>query len=308
VFAKRLVRLVLAPGALPYALLVVVIGLIWMGVGGRASPGQSAAVPADEPRAGSAITYRGPPRPNAPLIGLKQAVSNARRFAGEPGLALEGGLQSDPRSARRTELYYLESLGPTRGEDFFKIDARTGEVIEATLRSRLTPATPPFGLGQADAERIAERYARERFYGFADLVLVERSSRPSENNVLHSFKWNQIAADSGAELPISVSIALSAGSGDVVWYLAQRDSLKIDVRPAIDRAQALEAAIFGTGGPDSRWDTGDPVAVRLQVLYDDDNRQQLVWSVTFRARQETSRPTLRVLVNARTGQLIAGPQ
>ena len=39
---------------------------------------------------------------------------------------------------------------------------------------------------------------------------------------------------------------------------------------------------------DQRWDLDQPASVRLQVLYDDDDQQQLVWSV-LRGRGRTGR-------------------
>jgi hypothetical protein len=240
------------------------------------------------------------------LIGLDRAIGSVRTFAAEPNLVLEGGLQTDATGARRIDFYYLEAVGHTRGEDFFKVDARSGEVIEATFRSRLAPTSPPIGLGAAEAEQAAGRFARDRFPGFEELRLVDRSGRLSENNVVHSFKWSRIAPESQAELPVSVSVAISSGSGEVVWYLAQREPLYVDPRPTIDRARAIRTAQGGIGRDDKRWET-NPSSVRLQVLYDEDDQQQLVWSVTFRGRQEGARPTLRLLINAHTGQLIAGP-
>lgn len=305
-FAKRLVRLLLAPGALAYTLLAFVVGLIWLGVGTPATPPtpRAAADPSEE---SSAVTYRGDVGEDAPLIAPQEAIESARRFAGEPGMMLEGGLQTDPSGTRRVDFYYLESLGPTRGEDFFKIDARTAEVIEATFRSRLAATNPPIDLGLEEAGQAASLFARQRFYGFDALSLVDRSSRAAERNVVHSFKWSEIAADSGAELPVSVSVAVSGGSGEVVWYLAQRDQLLVDVHPAIERARAIQVATRSLGSRDTRWDTTRPSAVRLQVMYDDDDQQQLVWSVTFRSRQQEARPTLRLLVNAHTGQILASP-
>ena len=176
----------------------------------------------------------------------------------------------------------------------------------ASSGGRLAPGSPPIGLGPSEAEQAAGRFAQERFVGFDELRLVERSSRVSESNVVHSFKWNQIAADSEAELPVSVSVAIASGSGEVVWYLAQREPLLVATRPTIDRARAIRTAARALGRSEARWDPS-PSSVRLQVLYDDDDQQQLVWSMTFRSRQEGSRPTLRLLVNAHTGELIAGP-
>ena len=303
-FTKRVVRLVLAPGALPYALLAFVLGLIWLGVG-RPAPG-GAPAPAVGPPSPTAPPVRPADDADAALIGLDRAIDSVRRFAGEPSMTLEGGLQRDATGARRVDFYYLESVGEVRGEDFFKVDAHTGEVIEATFRSRLAPTNPPIGLGPTEAEQAAGRFAREHFASFDELRLVDRSSRVSETNVIHSFKWSQIAADSEAELPVSVAVAISSGSGEVVWYLAQRDPLLVDPRPTVDRARAIQTAIGAIGRGETRWVTS-PSSVRLQVLYDEDDHQQLVWSITFRSRQEGPRPTLRLLVNAHSGELLVGP-
>jgi hypothetical protein len=308
VFAKRLLRLLLAPGLVSYALLIAVIALIWLGVGRTPSEGsisRGLTPSTSSADSASAITYRGEPEADAPPISLDQAVGNARRFVGEPDLELEGSLQSDPARERFSDFYYLESAGASRGEDFIKVDARTGEVLEATFRSRIEPSGPPIGLGLTEAEEAASRYAHARFYGFDTLELVDRSSRASAGNMVHSFKWSQVATDSGAELPVSVSVAMSSGSGEVIWYLAQRDQILVDVRPTVDRAQAIQTAASAVRARDPRWDSGNPAAVRLQVLYDEENQQQLVWSVTFNARQPSSRPTIRLLVDAHSGKLIA---
>jgi hypothetical protein len=308
VLVKRVVRLALAPGVLPYALLVGVIALIWATTGRLPLADVLEHRPAsDGGRSTSAITYRGGAGPGAAPITRDQAIGNVRRFAEEPDLQLDGGLQGLSPDGRGGEAFFLESTGPARGEDVFKVDARTGEVIEATMRSRLSPRHPPAGTGRHEAEQLAARFAEARFFGFGELSLVDGSSRASEQAILHSFKWSKLAEESGAELPVSVSAAVSSASGEVVWYLAQRDPVEVDVRPLVDRARAIQTATAGLGGREARWETEAPLAVRLQVLYDEQNQQQLVWSVTFRARQVDVRPSLRLLVNAHTGQLITGP-
>ena len=234
--------------------------------------------------------------------GLQGAIASVRQFTGDPTLTLEGRLRTEA-GGRGATYYYLESASPEQGEDVFKVDARTAEVIEATLRSRLGGTNEPADLSFADAERTAERYARGHFQGFDRLALVDRSTRPTEEIPVHSFKWSQLAP-SGAELPTSVSVAVSGGSGEVVWYLAQRDPVHVDVEPAVSRDRAVETARGWVGGRDQRWDTGSPLAVRLQVLYDDDDRQQLVWSVSFRGRPESDRPSVRLLVDAHNGQIL----
>ena len=298
--ARRLVRRLIVPAAYTVVLVLLVTGL-WPHVGPRLATLAPVWVPAPTPRP------PGGPTPaagttSAAQAGLQGAIASVRRFTGDPTLALEGGLQTEG-GGRGATYYYLETAESGRGEDAFKVDARTAEVIEATLRSRLISSTGPADLTLADAERTAERYARGHFTGFEQLALVDRSTRPNEEIPVHSFKWSQLAP-SGAELPTSVSVAVSGGSGEVVWYLAQRDPLQVDTQPVVSRDRAIETARGWVGGRDQRWDTSSPLAVRLQVLYDDEDRQQLVWSVSFRGRAESDRPSVRLLVDAHNGQIL----
>ncbi|MFN8633921.1 MAG: hypothetical protein U0893_08715 [Chloroflexota bacterium] len=300
--ARRLFRLVVTPSALMYLLVGFGGGLLWLSVAARV-PGLTASSPwgagiVDAPRP-LAVSSTG-------RVSLQEAEESVRRFTEAPGLALDGGLQTEGEESRRGELYYLESASPTPGDDFFKVDARTGEVIEATFRSRMVPSAGATDLTLADAETIAVQFARSRFWGFDRLVLVDRSVRTSDNGTSYTFRWNQLAQGSRAELPVSVSVSVMSGSREVFWYLGQRDQLQIDTRPAVERAQAVDTARAWLRPRDQRWELSQPDSVRLQVLYDDDDRQQLVWSVVFRARQDGPRSSIRLLIDAQNGRLIQG--
>jgi hypothetical protein len=305
VHTKWLLRLIVSPtasSALAYALLGFLGGLLWLSLTTRVPLsvvpwiGASASGDAAQP-----ITI-----PASGRVTLQEAIDSVRRFVGAPSLTLEGGLQSDADGYPRADLFYLESVTPTRGEDFFKVDARTAEVIEATFRSRMGPADAAVDLPLTDAEALAARFARTHFWGFDQLSLVERVTRTGETGTVYSFKWSQLAPGSRAELPVSVSVAVMSRSGQVFWYLGQRDPLQIDAQPTVEREQAIGTARAWLLPRDERWDLDQPSSVRLQVLYDDDDQQQLVWSVLFRARQEGPRSTLRVLVDAQTGAIIQG--
>jgi hypothetical protein len=313
--AKRLLRLVASPAAssaLAYALLGFVGGLVWLSLATRGPmfalpwPG----MPSFGVRSVGAPSLGEPPGPlAAPSSGrvtLQEAIGSVRRFADEPALVLEGGLQSEGAEVERAGLYYLERVSPTRGEDFFKVDARTAEVVEATFRSRMVPAGDAVDLSMTDAEAEASEFATAHFSGFEQLVLVDRSARTSETGPTYSFKWSQVSPESGAELPTSVSVAVMGRSGQVFWYLSQRDPLQIDSRPAVDQERAEGIARAWLLPRDDRWNLDRPTAVRLQVLYDDDDRQQLIWSVQYAAQQEGPRATIRLLVDAQTGTIIQG--
>ena len=297
-YTKRLLRLIVSPvasSALLYALLGFAGGLLWLSITART------------PLLAKPTIGQAPPplsvSPNG-RVTLQEAITSVRRFAGEPGLVLEGGLQADDVGSHHVEMYYLESVSPTRGEDFFKVDARTAEVIEATFRGRMAPAADAADLSLTDAESLAARFARAHFWGFDQLALVDRSTRTGETGTTYSFKWSQLNRESHAELPVSVSVAVMSRSGRVFWYLGQRDQLQIDSRPAVDRARAVEITRAWLLPRDQRWDLDTPSSVRLQVLYDDDDQQQLVWSVLYRARQDGPRSSLRLLVDAQTGAVL----
>jgi hypothetical protein len=303
VHAKRLLRLIAAPGAssvLVYALLGFTGGLLWLSLTARAP---SLATPSLG-TAASGQAARPLTVPASGRVTLQEAIDSVRRFAGTPSLVLEGGLQSDGSGSRRAELYYLESVSPTRGEDFFKVDARTAEVVEATFRGRMAPSSDAVDLSPGAAEALATSFAHGHFWGFDQLALVDRSTRTGESGTIYGFKWSQLAPESRAELPVSVSVAVMSRSGQVFWYLGQRDQLQIDPQPAVEQERAVMTARAWLLPRDARWDLDRPASVRLQVLYDDDDRQQLVWSVLFRAHQDGPRASMRVLVDAQTGAII----
>lgn len=294
---KRLLRQIVTPSALTYALVGFFGGLLWLSLTTR-MPALVVPTGVEAPRPLSA--------PISGRVTLQEAIDSVRLFAGDESLVLEGGLQADSTAGSRGDLYYLETVSPTRGEDFFKVDARTAEVVEATFRGRMAPADDAANLTLAGAEAMARRFAQARFWGFDQLVLVDRSTRTSETGPIYSFKWSQVAPESGAELPVSVSLAVMGRSGEVFWYLGQRDPIQIATMPTVDRARAVEIVRAWLLPRDTRWDLDQPASVRLQVLYADADQQQLVWSVLLRARHDGSRPSIRLLVDAQTGHLIQG--
>jgi hypothetical protein len=297
VHTKRLLRQIVTPSAVTYALLGFVGGLLWLSLTTRA-PALVVPSGGDAPRP---LTV-----PASGRITLQEAIDSVRVFAGQPSLVLEGGIQPESEASRRGDLYYLETVSPTRGEDFFKVDARTAEVVEATFRGRMAPADGAANLSVTGAESLARRFARTHFWGFDQLVLVDRSTRASETGLIYSFKWSLIAPESGAELPVSVSLAVMGRSGQVFWYLGQRDPVQIGTTPAVDQTRAVEIVRAWLLPRDGRWDLNQPISVRLQVLYADDDQQQLVWSVVLRAREDGTRPSIRLLVDAQNGYLIQG--
>ena len=244
--------------------------------------------------------------PLGPILTASQARERVRQFVGDPNLPLVGLLESGAFGGRRYAVYHFETLaGPGEEVDEFKVDARTGEILEVWLR-RDGPAGPP--VDSAAAERIARDFAARAFAGFDRLRLVEQSTTPApDEGTLYRFKWAQIAP-SGAELPVSATVVVSGQRGRVVWYLAQRDPLEIDPTPAIPRERAVAVAAE-RAAREGHWKPV-PQTVRLLVIYGDDNRQRLVWSVVFVPPEPAGRGPLRLLVDARSGELLepTGPR
>lgn len=294
---KRLLRQLVLHGGLSYALLGFFCGLLWLSLTAH-RPALVAPTLADSPRPVSV--------PAGGRATLQDAIDSVRRFAGQPSLVLEGGLQAEADADQRGPLFYLESVSPVRGEDFYKVDARTGEVVEATMRGRIAPHgnAAAADLAMPAAEALAAQFARTHFWGFDQLVLVDRATRTGENGTVYSFKWTGLAQESRAELPTSVSLAVAGRSGQVFWYLSQRDQVQIDTRPTVEQSRAVEIARAWLQPRDQRWDLSAPANVRLQIVYDDDDQQQLVWSVQYRALQDGPRSSMRLLIDARTGELI----
>ena len=252
----------------------------------------------------ASITYR---EPAAGLVPYSLALQSARLFSGRPDLVLDGGLEQGGEGAASFAMYYLETPG---GDESYRIDARTAEVLEMTRLDRLGGASGAEGLDSVRAELLAERFVADRFLGFEALSLVERNVTPAAGgSQLYSFKWTMVASESGAELPTSASVALSSSTGEVVWYLAQRESVAVDARPRVGRDEAvLTAALLAERA--GRWDARSPASVRLQVIFDQDNRQRLVWAITFPSKPGLApegRPNLRILVDARTGEPVSSP-
>jgi hypothetical protein len=252
------------------------------------------------------ITYHEPAARGA-LLSFDLAVQSARQFTGQPDLALDGGLERGMPFQSDYAAYYLE--GAT--DQTYRVDARTGEVLEMTRLDRLVSSgTDGARLDTLGADVVAEQFAANHFLGFSSLSLVDRNvAAGPDGSQLFTYKWALLASESGAELPTSVSLSLASASGEVVWYLAQRESALINVEPAVGRDLAISTAAVLVDRA-ARWDARTPSSVRLQVIFNAENQQQLVWAITFPSRADAivaGRPSLSVLLDAQTGELLSSP-
>jgi hypothetical protein len=237
-------------------------------------------------------------------ISLKDAIDHVRAFSEDPSLDLHGGLSPTAPGDDTRPVYWLES-GNGEQVDEFKVDGLSGEVLEATFRSRLQRSASDHRASIEDAALIASSFGGKQFKGFKDLTLLERSTLPAhEVGSMYSLKWVQVDRASGVELPTAVTVSVASANSRVVRYLAQRDPLEIDTSPKITADQAASVAL-STAASDRRWRDANIASRRLQVIYDEMNHQRLAWAVLLDASGSAAEARrLLMLVDARTSDLI----
>jgi len=237
-------------------------------------------------------------------VSLKDAIDRVRAFSEDSSLDLHGGLSPTLPGDDTRPVYWLES-GDGEQVDEFKVDGLSGEVLEATFRSRLQRSASDRRASIEDAALIAASFGGQRFKGFNDLTLLERSTLSAQDvGPMYSLKWVQVDSSTRAELPTSVTVSVASANSRVIRYLAQRDPLEIDTSPKVTADQAVSVAL-STAANDRRWRDANITSRRLQVIYDEMNHQRLAWAVLLDASGSSADARrLLMLVDARTSQLI----
>ena len=199
VHTKRLIRMIVTPGPLMYALFGFMAGLAWLSLTTLAS-----SLP-ETPHAVSAPTTAHPPPAASTCKAPSRASADSR-----------GSPICHWTAAYRPRIKARVGTASTTSRRRRQCAARTSsKSMPPPVKSSRRPcAIDGAGANAADltiaqAEQRAAQFARTHFWGFDQLQIVDRSTRASDNGPIHSFKWTQITSDSGAELPISVSIAVS---------------------------------------------------------------------------------------------------
>jgi len=240
----------------------------------------------------------------AAAIPLRDAIDRVRTFADDASLELEGGLAPTLPGDDSRPIYWLEA-GTGEIVDEFKVDAVSGEILEATFRSRLLRTSSDRRATIEEAALLASSFGAQKFSGFGQLTLLERSTSPApEVGTLYSLKWVKVDPRTRAELPTSVSISVASASNRIVRYLAQRDSVAIDTTPRITADDASTVALKSVSA-DRRWRGAAINARRLQVIYDEVNHQRLAWAVLLDAPGSLAgQLRMLVLVDAGTSEVI----
>ncbi|MFN0073718.1 MAG: hypothetical protein ACKVVP_19735 [Chloroflexota bacterium] len=237
-------------------------------------------------------------------IALRDAMEHVRDLADDPTLQFRGELDQSLLGESTRPIYWLES-GTGETTDEFRVDARTGLVLEAVFRSRMKQNAGDRRASIEDAAIIAARFGARHFDGFNSLTLLERSQTATgERDTFHTLKWVLVDSATQVELPVSVLITVSGMNGGVVRYLAQRDEVTVRLTPTVSKGQATITARNAVDS-DARWRNASIESQRLQVIYDEVNNQRLAWAVLFaRPRPSPTSQRLLVLVDAHTRDVI----
>jgi hypothetical protein len=237
-------------------------------------------------------------------IPMRDAIERVRIFADDSSLELEGGLAPSLPGGDSRPIYWLEA-GAGETVDEFKVDALSGEILEANFRSRLLRTSSDRRATIEEAALLASTFGAQKFAGFDQLTLLERSTLPApEVGSVHSLKWILVDPKTRAELPTSVSISVGSANNRIVRYLAQRDTVAINTNPRVTADDASTVALK-TVAADRRWNGASISSRRLQVIYDEVNHQRLAWAILLDAPGSLSgQARTLVLVDAGTSELI----
>ena len=253
------------------------------------------------------ITYR-PAAPDGRLITSGEAESRVRQFLGEPDASFDTTFEESPlahRGGGYNPVFYVRR--PVRlnagTPDTCLVDARTGEVISAALHSNEQPEREARPVTKAEAAAIAEELARSRFAGFAELELTySATSGPSDaslNPRSYYATWQKRAADSGAWLPLRLSIAVSLQTGRVTSYAATRADYAGPTAPKVSLERALETAKLAASRS-HEWAAATVKWTKLEAVQMTEG-YRLVWVMEF---ENERRLLADSLVDALTGELL----
>lgn len=134
----------------------------------------------------SHVTYQ-PSRPDGGLVTLQEAKARVQTYVGARNLELDGWFvdhtapyvtagSKESKSEGRPivdlkEFVVQHQVAGMRYPDVFKVDAKTGEVTDATLSSNTLVVVSKQPVTEADVRFAAETFARKRFVDWDQLML-----------------------------------------------------------------------------------------------------------------------------------------
>jgi hypothetical protein len=165
-------------------------------------------------------------------------------------------------------------------------------------------------IDKAAAQAKAEAFAKAHFEGFerAGLHLTESRlvDHGDNSGTYYSFTWMKRDRDSGAVLPVAVSVRIDAAKGRVFSYDSVDAKVTIGTTPTIDSGVAERATLkaIGTSVPSARV-TRATLAVSTDPPDDPKGRQALVWQVVVEGSSDPGYSTgAFVYVDARSGKVL----
>jgi hypothetical protein len=166
-------------------------------------------------------------------------------------------------------------------------------------------------LDLAAAQQIAQKYARLHFADFAtagleltDMSLIDHGEGTAK---YYSFTWMKNAADSGALLPVAVTVRVDPVSGDVFSYDSVSAEVTIATSPQVSDAAAGEKALAAVGDsvPQPRIESST-LAVSTDPPDDPAGHQALVWQIVIAGDDSQGYATgASVYIDALSGKVLA---
>jgi hypothetical protein len=161
------------------------------------------------------------------------------------------------------------------------------------------------------AQQIAQKYARRHFADFAtagleltDELLIDHGEGTAK---YFSFTWMKKAADSGALLPVAVTVRVDPVSGDVFSYDSVAAEVTVSTSPKVSADAAAETALAAVGDsvPQPQIE-GSTLAVSTDPPDDPSGRQALVWQIVIAGDDSQGYATgAYVYVDAVSGKVLA---
>lgn len=224
---------------------------------------------------------------------LDGAQAQVRTFLGEPTAVLEGyfvdealpGMGSGGKpviSLSNRKVFVIQRRIPGAAlPDEFTVDAFSGEVVDAILRSQTIHTGALRRISDVQAMATAEEFGRTHFADFDQLSLHEAAvSGVARDGVpIYIAVWGR-QAESGAWLPTSLHISVDLQTGQVVTYSVVRVDYRGPTVPIVGRERAIELAL-AEARRDNRLAAAKAGRIELMTWHVAFNEWRLAWSISL---------------------------
>ena len=179
-------------------------------------------------------------------VRAEQAIALAREFLDDPDSELKAWRIEPP--TQPATYHVSRTIEGVPESDLVVVDAETGVIQHAGILSHTTLHRPRNPVTEEEAQRIAETYARAYVEDFNRMELYEGhsdSSGPGEFNSdrLYAASWSLRDSDSGAWLPIWVSMLIDLETGELYQFIQGAHEYDGPTIPVVTQEEAIEIAL-----------------------------------------------------------------